>query len=41
MKNVHIYLCGSKLHTFKITREITKLTTKFLKSSKRSERPIL
>lgn len=38
-KLLHLLLNGSKLYSLEINREVTKLTIKFLKSSKRFERP--
>ena len=40
-KLLNLLLYGSKLCCFKINREIIKLTVKFLKSSKRFQRPLL
>ena len=40
-KLLHLLLYGSKLYSFEINREIIKLTIKFLKLSKRFERPLL
>ena len=40
-KLLHSLLYGSKLYSFEINREIIKVTVKFLKLSKRFERPLL
>ena len=40
-KLLHLLLCGSKLHSFEINREIITLTIKILKSSELFERPLL
>ena len=40
-KLLHLLFYGSKLYSFEINREIIKLTIKFLKLSKRFERPLL
>ena len=40
-KLLHFLLYESKLYNFDINREIIKLTIKFLKLSKRFERPLL
>ena len=40
-KLFHLLLCGWKLYSFEIKRQIIKLSTKFINLSKRFERPLL